>query len=355
MSIENIKAVWDHSRQPGTKRLVMIALADMANADGYCWPSIPLIARMCKCTNRYIMKIIPELEASGELYVDHRPGRTRGNIYMLTLNVSVDSFAKRLIHYLDYGPTEALGIALTHLGKGEHESQIVNNSSPLPQKLKVNNSREKVNPSSPDPIEPIRTNTDPSFSDQGVDRARSTPSPAPAEPPKRELLVPNDGYDLKPRNGASPSPNSGGPLPHMERTVSVKPKRGRSNADRLSPHVKGAKFTEADLVEPGTGANAVAVFYEFYSIYKYRLSAPVEDRLVKRDLNLAQWRSAVEAWQDADHRPTYIKGILDWYNDPSKIASSNKPARKEQSSNGNQPTAPAPAEPSPYAKLKAGR
>lgn len=192
-------------------------------------------------------------------------------------------------------------------------------------------------------------------SDQGVDRAEPTPSPAPAEPPKRELLVPNDGYDLKPRNGASPSPNSGGPLPHMERTVSVKPKRGRSNADRLSPHVKGAKFTEADLVEPGTGANAVAVFYEFYSIYKYRLSAPVEDRLVKRDLNLAQWRSAVEAWQDADHRPTYIKGILDWYNDPSKIASSNKPARKEQSSNGNQPTAPAPAEPSPYAKLKAGR
>lgn len=165
--------------------------------------------------------------------------------------------------------------------------------------------------------------------DQGGDRAIADTPPPPPAVPQKELLVPNDGYDLRPRNGVPPSPNSGAPLPQMERTVSVKPKRGRPNASTLSPYVKGLKFTESDLVESGTGTNPVAIFYESYSIYEHKLSAPVEDRLVKRNLNLVEWRSVVAAWQDADHRPTYIKGMLDWYNNPSKYA------RKEVASDDN--------------------
>lgn len=168
MTLEVMNTVWEHSKEKGTKRLVLLALADAANHDGYCWPGIEYIARRCKCSGRYIIKIIAELEQSGEIFAAHRPGRNRGNVYFVTVNTNIEDFAKRLVHYLDYKPTEALRAATEHLRKGELLSQKVNPSSPLTGKLKVNNSsekvnnssvkvnpgREKVNSSSPDPKEP---------------------------------------------------------------------------------------------------------------------------------------------------------------------------------------------------------
>jgi len=140
------------------------------------------------------------------------------------------------------------------------------------------------------------------------ERARAaTPTPPPATPPAV------NGSAKTPR-----LPNADYEMP----TIVVTPKRGRPKADTLSPHVKGAKFTESHLVEPGTGTNPVAAFYEFYSIYEHRLSARVEDDLPKAVTDLTLWRQVVTAWQQCDHKPTNIKGMLDWYRDPARIPGS---------------------------------
>lgn len=168
--------------------------------------------------------------------------------------------------------------------------------------------------------------------DQGGERARSS-SPTPPEhvtpdtpaAPKKPLL-PNGEYDIPSVNGSSaPSPNGAAPLPQTERKTVVSPKRGKPNANTLSPHVQGMTFTTDNLVAPGTGTNAVAAYYEFYSIHEHKLSAVVEDRLAKRNLDLERWRDAIAAWQESDYKPTNVKGMLDWYHDPSRIPGTQPP------------------------------
>lgn len=129
-------------------------------------------------------------------------------------------------------------------------------------------------------------------------------------------------------------PNSDYEMP----TVVVTPKRGRPAAKTLSPHVKDAAFTKDGTVERETGKNPVAIYYEFYSIYDHKLAGPVEDDLPKTIADLALWREIVTEWQQCDNKPTYIKGMLDWYHYPER-----RPSRKfakstaGPSTNGNAP------------------
>ncbi|PSW14763.1 helix-turn-helix domain-containing protein [Photobacterium sanctipauli] len=47
MSIKVMTAVWDADNLKGNAKLIMLCLADFANDEGYCWPSLERLAKKC--------------------------------------------------------------------------------------------------------------------------------------------------------------------------------------------------------------------------------------------------------------------------------------------------------------------
>lgn len=64
------------------ERVVLISLAEWANDDGVCWPSLDKIAARVERSRRYVIAVIDELEAKGHLTREGRHQRT--TVYRLT-------------------------------------------------------------------------------------------------------------------------------------------------------------------------------------------------------------------------------------------------------------------------------
>lgn len=202
MSIDATKLVWEHSQATGTPRLVMLALADNANADGFAWPGHKTIADMCLCSERQVSRIIAELEAGRELYVERGVGRKNYTRYLITINVSADELSRRMVQYLGYSPTQAVAAAAAHLEKGDISGEKATQLSTFPEPEKGDISGEKVTSEaekvtfwarkgdiavSPDPTE---IQYDPVVDD---DRARATPPPpssSSSPPPAERIRLP---------------------------------------------------------------------------------------------------------------------------------------------------------------------
>ncbi len=65
-----------------THKLVLLALADNANEDGVCWPSISTIARKSCLTDRCVQRAIRELVSAGIVTIREKSGHS--NSYKLT-------------------------------------------------------------------------------------------------------------------------------------------------------------------------------------------------------------------------------------------------------------------------------
>ncbi len=72
-----MSAVWHDATQysEGTL-LVLLALADWANDEGWCWPSMAAIARKARLSERQVYRIVDELESDG--VVQRKKGGGRG-------------------------------------------------------------------------------------------------------------------------------------------------------------------------------------------------------------------------------------------------------------------------------------
>lgn len=100
--------VWDHSQQQGTKLVLLLALADMANNSGYCWPSLETLQQRARLSHRQnVIKAIAEMEETGEVWVERNRGRNHSNNYIVTAGMSADELASTLTDNFDYTPTEA--------------------------------------------------------------------------------------------------------------------------------------------------------------------------------------------------------------------------------------------------------
>lgn len=65
----------------GADRLMLLALADNANDEGLCWPSVPTLARKCAVRERSAQRTIRRLEEDGFIQTDARRGRS--SVYRL--------------------------------------------------------------------------------------------------------------------------------------------------------------------------------------------------------------------------------------------------------------------------------
>lgn len=79
MSIKLMSAVWERSDISSTQKLVLLALADWANDDGLCWPSIDRLAQKTGMAGRSVQRIIRDLEQVGLVKRDEVVGK--GNRY----------------------------------------------------------------------------------------------------------------------------------------------------------------------------------------------------------------------------------------------------------------------------------
>lgn len=86
MSIKLMTAVWEREDLTSTHKLVLLALADWANDEGLCWPSINRLSVKTSLTSRSVQKAIRALEDVG--FVRREEVLGKGNRYwiMLPLN-----------------------------------------------------------------------------------------------------------------------------------------------------------------------------------------------------------------------------------------------------------------------------
>jgi hypothetical protein len=73
MSIRMMSAVWDLDL-PDSEKLIMLALADWADDDGRCWPSIAQIVKRSSKSERTVQAALKSLEAKGALVRAMKPG-----------------------------------------------------------------------------------------------------------------------------------------------------------------------------------------------------------------------------------------------------------------------------------------
>lgn len=87
MSIRYTNAVWKTSFDNSGLKLVALALADMANEAGECWPSISTLAGRCGLDARSVRRHIKTLRTAGFMAIRERflANRQRSNIYQLRL------------------------------------------------------------------------------------------------------------------------------------------------------------------------------------------------------------------------------------------------------------------------------
>jgi hypothetical protein len=96
VSIKVLSEVWEHSKASGTPLLVLLSLADYADDDGECWPSIDAIRKKCRLKDeRHVKRVIHEtLERElGEVVViplagkASRKGGLRSNRYRIVVHL----------------------------------------------------------------------------------------------------------------------------------------------------------------------------------------------------------------------------------------------------------------------------
>lgn len=89
MSIKRMADVWDNSKQSGAGLLIMLAIADACNDDGYGWPGMTRLARMSRVGRRHVIELIKDCKRTGELAVVHRTAKKAKitNLYVLLIGL----------------------------------------------------------------------------------------------------------------------------------------------------------------------------------------------------------------------------------------------------------------------------
>ena len=74
MSIQAMTTAWKESKQKGSPLLLLLALADNAGEDGFCWPGYEYLAEKIRMSTRSVSRLIEHLEQDKELFVIRKQG-----------------------------------------------------------------------------------------------------------------------------------------------------------------------------------------------------------------------------------------------------------------------------------------
>lgn len=83
MSIKYMSAVWERADLTQSQTLVALAIADHADDEGHCYPSIDRIALKARIKRRQTQAVIRQLEDLGLLRVERHAGRRHANDFWI--------------------------------------------------------------------------------------------------------------------------------------------------------------------------------------------------------------------------------------------------------------------------------
>ncbi len=82
MSIRLMSTVWSLDLPP-TDKFVLLALADWADKEGYCWPYIRQLAEKTSLSERQVQRLLNRLEKNGLLEIARNAGRGNRSLYRI--------------------------------------------------------------------------------------------------------------------------------------------------------------------------------------------------------------------------------------------------------------------------------
>lgn len=83
MSVKVMTQVWERTDLGQSETLVLLALADHADDNGECWPSMQRIAEKARVQRRAVQRIVQKLEEKGLVTVERSVGRSNTNRFIL--------------------------------------------------------------------------------------------------------------------------------------------------------------------------------------------------------------------------------------------------------------------------------
>lgn len=95
MSIRIMTRVWDEATLSGGALLVLLALADIANDDGVCWPSRAVLARRARLTERQVSTVLTKLATGGHIATLTGRGRGQHTVYCVLTGLSAEQADER--------------------------------------------------------------------------------------------------------------------------------------------------------------------------------------------------------------------------------------------------------------------
>jgi DNA-binding transcriptional regulator YhcF (GntR family) len=95
MSIKVMAWLWDNATVEGTALLMLLAIADHANDEGQCFPSVATLARKVRVSERQAQRLILQLEQAGAIDIDRGVGRNHTSHYTIKGVASVTFTAER--------------------------------------------------------------------------------------------------------------------------------------------------------------------------------------------------------------------------------------------------------------------
>lgn len=91
MSIRIMSAIFDSLSLGPTERLIMLALADHADDDGRCYPSMARLSQRTGLSERAIQTNVKNLTDAGYLKVITGGGKSHSNLYFVSANPAADA------------------------------------------------------------------------------------------------------------------------------------------------------------------------------------------------------------------------------------------------------------------------
>lgn len=102
MSVKIMSDVFENSKTEGNARLVLLCLADCANDEGVCWPSIKTLSRKANISEETTRKFLHVFEKIGLVETEERfnpLGRRTSNTYKINLEkIGDDKLTKDVIY-----------------------------------------------------------------------------------------------------------------------------------------------------------------------------------------------------------------------------------------------------------------
>lgn len=91
MSIRLMSSVFENQDLGPTPKLIMLALADHADDEGHCYPSIKRLCDRTSLSERAVQSNIRDLQARGYLTVTMNAGRRGANLYIVRAAPALDA------------------------------------------------------------------------------------------------------------------------------------------------------------------------------------------------------------------------------------------------------------------------